>query len=219
MITRDIPIRVRYYETDCMGFVHHSNYVRYYETARTEMLRELGMTYPELEAQGIMLPVIDVQSRYVSPAFDDDLLTVRVTLAEMPKVKIRFDYEVFRENGERINTGSVTLAFMNAATKRACRAPGSFLERLKPYFSGNFPCNTYRKAGWEAELRPVLSVLVYAADPRRSGRRRDGRKRLPLLSVGCRFYRIPARAASYAGSSVRMPPAGRVGLSAVIVPF
>ena len=106
MITRDIPIRVRYYETDCMGFVHHSNYVRYYETARTEMLRELGMTYPELEAQGIMLPVIDVQSRYVSPAFDDDLLTVRVTLAEMP----------------------------NAATKRACRAPGSFLERLKPYF-------------------------------------------------------------------------------------
>lgn len=56
MITRDIPIRVRYYETDCMGFVHHSNYVRYYETARTEMLRELGMTYPELEAQGIMLP-------------------------------------------------------------------------------------------------------------------------------------------------------------------
>ena len=108
MITRDIPIRVRYYETDCMGFVHHSNYVRYYETARTEMLRELGMTYPELEAQGIMLPVIDVQSRY--------------------------DYEVFRENGERINTGSVTLAFMNAATKRACRAPGSFLERLKPYF-------------------------------------------------------------------------------------
>ena len=83
MITRDIPIRVRYYETDCMGFVHHSNYVRYYETARTEMLRELGMTYPQLEAQGIMLPVIDVQSRYVSPAFDDDLLTVRVTLAEV----------------------------------------------------------------------------------------------------------------------------------------
>ena len=106
MITRDIPIRVRYYETDCMGFVHHSNYVRYYETARTEMLRELGMTYPELEAQGIMLPVIDVQSRYVSPAFDDDLLTVRVTLAEMPKVKMRFDYEVFRENGERINAVS-----------------------------------------------------------------------------------------------------------------
>ena len=134
MITRDIPIRVRYYETDCMGFVHHSNYVRYYETARTEMLRERGMTYPQLEAQGIMLPVIDVQSRYVSPAFDDDLLTVRVTLAEMPKVKMRFDYEVFRENGERINAGSVTLAFMNAATRRACRAPGSFLKRLEPYF-------------------------------------------------------------------------------------
>lgn len=79
--------------------------------------------------------MIDVQSRYVSPAFDDDLLTVRVTLAEMPKVKMRFDYEVFRENGERINTGSVTLAFMNARDRdRACRAPGSFLKRLEPYF-------------------------------------------------------------------------------------
>ncbi len=128
MITRDIPIRVRYYETDCMGFVHHSNYVRYYETARTEMLRELGMTYPELEAQGIMLPVIDVQSRYVSPAFDDDLLTVRVTLAEMPKVKMRFDYEVFRENGERINTGSVTPEVRS--TLRWSEAASSFIHRM-----------------------------------------------------------------------------------------
>lgn len=123
MITRDIPIRVRYYETDCMGFVHHSNYVRYYETARTEMLRELGMTYPELEAQGIMLPVIDVQSRYVSPAFDDDLLTVRVTLTEMPKVKIRFDYEVFRENGER-STRLGDAGVHGMPRRTGCRAPG-----------------------------------------------------------------------------------------------
>ena len=60
MITRDIPIRVRYYETDCMGIVHHSNYVRYYETARTEMLREFGTTYQEMEREGVMLPVLDV---------------------------------------------------------------------------------------------------------------------------------------------------------------
>ena len=113
MITRDIPIRVRYYETDCMGIVHHSNYVRYYETARTEMLREFGTTYQEMEREGVMLPVLDVQSHYITPAYDDDLLTVRVTLAEPPRVKMRFDYEIFRENGELINTGSVTLAFMN----------------------------------------------------------------------------------------------------------
>lgn len=98
MITRDIPIRVRYYETDCMGIVHHSNYVRYYETARTEMLREFGTTYQEMEREGVMLPVLDVQSHYITPAYDDDLLTVRVTLAEPPRVKMRFDYEIFREN-------------------------------------------------------------------------------------------------------------------------
>lgn len=79
MITRDIPIRVRYYETDCMGIVHHSNYVRYYETARTEMLREFGTTYQEMEREGVMLPVLDVQSHYITPAYDDDLLTIRVT--------------------------------------------------------------------------------------------------------------------------------------------
>ena len=57
MISRDIKIRVRYYETDCMGIVHHSNYIRYYETARTEMLREFGTTYNDMEKHGIMLPV------------------------------------------------------------------------------------------------------------------------------------------------------------------
>ena len=108
MITRDIQIRVRYYETDCMGIVHHSNYIRYYEVARTEMLREFGTTYRQMERDGVMLPVLDVHSSYGAPAYDDDLLTVRVTLAELPKVRMRFDFEIYRENGERINTGSVT---------------------------------------------------------------------------------------------------------------
>lgn len=134
MITRDVKIRVRYYETDCMGIVHHSNYVRFYEVARTEMLREFGTTYQEMEQRGIMLPVLDVQSRYLSPAYDDDMLTVRVTLAEMPKVRLRFDYEIFRENGDRINTGSVSLAFMRSDSRKACRAPQWFLDLLAPYF-------------------------------------------------------------------------------------
>lgn len=134
MITKDIKIRVRYYETDCMGIVHHSNYIRYYETARTEMLREFGTTYNDMEKHGVMLPVLEVQSRHIAPAYDDDLLTVRVTLAEMPKVKMRFDYEIFRENGDKINTGSVTLAFMHSDSRRACRAPEWFLKLLEPYF-------------------------------------------------------------------------------------
>ena len=100
MITRDIQIRVRYYETDCMGIVHHSNYIRYYEVARTEMLREFGTTYRQMERDGVMLPVLDVHSSYGAPAYDDDLLTVRVTLAELPKVRMRFDFEIYRENGD-----------------------------------------------------------------------------------------------------------------------
>lgn len=130
MITRDIPIRVRYYETDCMGIVHHSNYVRYYETARTEMLRQFGTTYQEMEASGVMMPVLETYSKFISPAYDDDLLTVRVTLADMPTVRIRFDYELFREDGMLINTGYVVLAFMNSTTRRACRAPKYFMDLI-----------------------------------------------------------------------------------------
>lgn len=134
MIVRDINIRVRYYETDCMGVVHHSNYIRYYETARTEMLRQFGTTYKEMEQHGFMLPVHETHSNYISSAYDDDLLTVRVKLAKMPQVKMRFDYEIFRENGELINTGYVMLAFVSSKTRRPCRIPEYFLKILEPYF-------------------------------------------------------------------------------------
>lgn len=135
MLTRDIPIRVRYYETDAMGIVHHSNYIRYYEVARTEVLRQFGTTYQEMECDhGVMMPVLETTSRYLSPAYDDDLLTVRVTLAQMPTARIRFDYEIFREDGTLINTGSATLAFMKSDMRRACRAPKYFLDLFAPYF-------------------------------------------------------------------------------------
>jgi len=135
MITKDIPIRVRYYETDSMGVVHHANFVKYYEVARTEMLRHFGTTYREMEERGVMLPVLEVVSKYISPAYDDDLLTVRVTLAELPKVRIRFDYEIFRENGELINTGHALLAFVSAESRRPCRVPEYFLDILCRNFS------------------------------------------------------------------------------------
>ena len=133
MITRDIDIRVRYSETDNMGIVHHSNYVCYYEIARTEMLREFGTTYRELENSGIMMPVLDMECHYIKPAHYDDLLTVRVTLAKLPTVRIRFDYQIFRGD-ELLNIGSVTLAFIHAETRRACRAPQFFLDLIAPHF-------------------------------------------------------------------------------------
>lgn len=118
-----------------MGVVHHSNYVTYYEEARTELLRELGTTYRLLEESGIMLPVLEVSMKYYIPARYDDLLTVRITLAELPTARMVFDHEIRNEAGELVNTGRVMLAYMNAQTRRACRAPGWFLEYFAPFFS------------------------------------------------------------------------------------
>lgn len=113
-----------------MGFVHHSNYVNYYEVARTEMLREFGTSYKELEDEGVMLPVMEVSIKYLRPAHYDDLLTVRITLSQLPTVRMVFDHEVYNQNGELLNTGRVVLAFMNSETRRACRAPRWFIDLL-----------------------------------------------------------------------------------------
>ncbi len=134
MITREIQIRVRYKETDAMGIVHHSNYVNYYEVARTEMLREFGTSYKTLEEEGVMMPVLEVNMRYFSPARYDDLLTVRITLAELPTARMTFEHEIYNQEGTLINKGQVMLAFMNRETRRACRAPKWFVELLAPYF-------------------------------------------------------------------------------------
>ncbi len=134
MLTYEIPIRVRYKETDAMGVVHHSNYVNYYEVARTEMLRAHGTTYKELEETGVMLPVHEVAMNYFAPALYDDLLTVRLTMRELPGVKMTFEHEILSEQGTLVNTGRVTLVFMNAETRRACRAPQWFLDLFRKYF-------------------------------------------------------------------------------------
>ncbi|CDN30727.1 4-hydroxybenzoyl-CoA thioesterase family active site [Mucinivorans hirudinis] len=124
---------MRYGEVDRMGFLYHSHYVEYFDVGRSEMMREVGMPNSEIEARGIELPVLKVEIDYKKPAFYDDLLTIRTTLRELPKVKIRFDYEVFSENGELITTGAVTLAFMNAKTKRPVRCPEFLIEAIAKY--------------------------------------------------------------------------------------
>lgn len=136
MLTRETQIRVRYKDTDAMGVVHHSNYVNFYETARTEMLREFGTTYRHLEETGVMLPVLEVTMRFFTPAVYDDLLTVRITLSELPAAKMIFDHEVYNEAGDLVNTGRVVLAFMNAEKRRACRSPKWFLDIFAPFFEG-----------------------------------------------------------------------------------
>uniref|UniRef100_UPI0040576735 acyl-CoA thioesterase n=1 Tax=Alistipes sp. TaxID=1872444 RepID=UPI0040576735 len=130
LLSHEMKIRVWYKETDQMGFVHHSNYICYYEAARSSLMRHLGLSYAEMERRGVMMPILDVQSKYISPAFFEEELTVRVTLRERPMARITFYYELFNEAGKLINTGSTTLGFIKSDSKRPCRAPEWFLQLL-----------------------------------------------------------------------------------------
>ncbi len=130
IITRDVPIRVRYNETDQMGIVHHSNYIFYYEVARTELMRSLGTSYREMEERGALLVIRDVRSHFIAPAYYDEILTVRVSIAQMPTVKVAFEFEIFNTRGELIHTGEVVLACVDKETRRPKRAPEWFVEML-----------------------------------------------------------------------------------------
>jgi acyl-CoA thioester hydrolase len=135
MYIYDTKIRTRYNETDKMGIIYHANYINYYEIARTEMLRNTGIySYNEMESSGIMMPVIEIHSNYILPAYYDEILTVRVIIKEMPTAKITFWYEIFNEKQELLNTGTTTLAFMNSAIRRPCRPPQKLIDCLKDHF-------------------------------------------------------------------------------------
>ncbi|MGJ5642104.1 acyl-CoA thioesterase [Formosa sp. S-31] len=126
----EIQIRVRYGETDQMGVVHHGNYALYLELARTEWLRALGISYKEMEEQGIMLPVVSMSLNYKKSAFYDDVLTVKTILKKKPGVRIDFDFEITNEAGELIVLANTVLAFMDMNTKRPIRCPKSILDLM-----------------------------------------------------------------------------------------
>ena len=131
MITFDTEIRVWYVDTDQMGIVHHSNYIVYYEMARVEALRAWGMPYADMEAQGIISPILEIGSKYIYPAYFDEVLTVRVIVEEMPMVRFKVRYELYNEAGTLINTGHTWLGFLNGTTRRPCRAPQYLIEGLQ----------------------------------------------------------------------------------------
>jgi acyl-CoA thioester hydrolase len=124
-------IRVRYGETDQMGVVYHGNYATYFEVARTEWLRDLGITYKDMENSGIMLPVISLFFNFVKSAKYDDVLTIYVFLKKRPLVKIEFDYEIFNQKKEKISTGNSILAFMDMKTDKPIKCPDYILEKLE----------------------------------------------------------------------------------------
>ena len=134
MISHDTQIRVLYRDTDKMGVVYHANYIAFYEAARTEMFRSIGLPYTALEEQGIVMPIVEVESKYKSPAYYDELLTVRATIKELPAVRAIVEYEVYNEAGQLLNTGKTILGYVNIERKRPCRAPKEFIDELQKYF-------------------------------------------------------------------------------------
>ena len=127
-------IRVRYADTDQMGYVYYGNYARYYEIGRVEALRSLHFHYKEMEDAGVMMPVYENRSRYHQPARYDDLLTILVRLPKLPTARVIFEYEIRNQTGELLNTGETTLVFQRRDNGRLCQAPEGLLEKLRSYY-------------------------------------------------------------------------------------
>ncbi len=130
MVTFETKIRVWYKHTDQMGVVHHSNYICYYEEARSAFMRHIGSSYAEMEARGVVMPILHVESDYLRSAYYDDELTIRLTVSDVPKARFIVHYEVFNSKGELLNRGMTTLGFLHKETMRPCRAPQWFVDLL-----------------------------------------------------------------------------------------
>lgn len=134
MIEKEIKIRVRYSETDKMGYVYYGNYASYFEVARVEMLRSLGVSYKKLEDDGVMLPVLDFKIKYFKPAFYDDELTIRIRMEKMPNTRIHFTYDTLNAEGILLNKAETTLVFVDMKSNK----PRAIPEDLVTYFSSFF---------------------------------------------------------------------------------
>lgn len=134
MFTAETNVRVRYAETDQMGYVYYGNYAMYFEVARVEALRSAGFSYKQMEDDGIIMPVLELQTKFLKPGKYDELLTIKTTIPEMPGIRILFEYEVYTELSEPITKGWTTLTFLKKDSHRPCRPPRYLLDLLQPYF-------------------------------------------------------------------------------------
>jgi len=134
MLQNETRIRVRYGETDRMGYLHHGSYPLYFEVGRTELLRQLGLSYKEMEDDGILLPVREMKIKYFLPALYDDEVIIKTYLKKFPAVKLDFEYEIYNQNDELLCKAETSLVFVSAVTRKPVRMPIYFGELIKPYF-------------------------------------------------------------------------------------
>ena len=134
MFKSETKIRVRYAETDQMGYCYYGNYAQYFEVARVEALRSLGVTYKSMEENGIWLPVVDFSIKYLQPAYYDEELTILTNVVKEPTIRIFFKYETYNEKKEKINFGETSLVFLDKKLKKPVNCPKNLREKLKKYF-------------------------------------------------------------------------------------
>lgn len=134
MFFKEVKIRIRYAETDRMGYAYYGNYATYFEVARVEAMRALGIPYKKLEDEGIILPVAEFHVKYKKPAYYDDEITVKVTIKEIPKIRFRFDYETYNSEGDLLNSAFTELVFVNKDTGRPMVIPDHIRTKISPYF-------------------------------------------------------------------------------------
>ncbi|MFW5792827.1 MAG: acyl-CoA thioesterase [Bacteroidota bacterium] len=134
MFVNETKLRVRYAETDQMGFVYYGNYAQYYEVGRVSAMRELGISYKEMEEKGVIMPLVSMNVKFIRPAHYDDLLTVKTYVKEMPKVRMTFEYEIFNEEGVLLNVGETVLVFVDPIKTKPCGAPKWFLDIITDKF-------------------------------------------------------------------------------------
>lgn len=135
MLTDTIHFRVRYAETDQMGYVHHSNYAQYFEMGRIEWLRKLGISYKHMEESGILLPVRELNIQFLMPAKYDDELTLVTTLTEKPTVKVAFKFEIFNTQKDCLTKATIKLVFVNKENGRPTKPPKYFINKVDEFFN------------------------------------------------------------------------------------
>lgn len=132
-ITKTTKYRVLYADTDMMGVVYYGNYGRLFEMGRTEMIREMGMPYIELEQQGIVMPVFSVESKYRNVLRYDELITIETTVNEAPAARMEFFHKIYNESGTMAHEARVVLVFLDTKTNRPVRAPEKLVKLLENY--------------------------------------------------------------------------------------
>ncbi len=129
-VTKTTTYRVRYADTDQMGVVYYGNYARFYEIGRTELIRDLGLPYTQLEESGVMMPVFSVESKFRDVIRYDELITIETTVHDLPSVRMGFHHRIFNEAGKLVHEGNAVLVFLDMESNRPVRAPQKLVELL-----------------------------------------------------------------------------------------